>query len=94
MVEHYRHLRSEDAQRKMNQIRFLDRADVSRPENRNWFHVPGVDGAATIRRETSKMEGLSGWDKRRGSGLENATRNPKICPSDWYRRKTLVARSY
>jgi len=27
MVEHYRHLRSEDAQRKMNQIRFLDRAD-------------------------------------------------------------------
>ena len=27
MVEHYRHLRSEDAQRKMNQIRFLERAD-------------------------------------------------------------------
>lgn len=31
MVEHYRHLRSEDAQRKMNQIRFLDRSDESRP---------------------------------------------------------------
>lgn len=31
MVEHYRHLRSEDAQRKMNQIRFLDRAD-GRPD--------------------------------------------------------------
>jgi integrase len=28
MVEHYRHLRSEDAQRKMNQIRFLDRPEV------------------------------------------------------------------
>jgi len=31
MVEHYRHLRSEDAQRKMNQIRFLERAD-GRPD--------------------------------------------------------------
>lgn len=27
MVEHYRHLRGEDAQRKMNQIRFLDRPE-------------------------------------------------------------------
>jgi integrase len=27
MVEHYRHLRGEDAQRKMSQIRFLDRAE-------------------------------------------------------------------
>ena len=27
MVEHYRHLRREDAQRKMNQIRFLERGD-------------------------------------------------------------------
>lgn len=32
MVEHYRHLRSEDARRKMNQIRFLDRAD-GRPDD-------------------------------------------------------------
>ena len=31
MVEHYRHLRSEDAQRKMNQIRFLERAE-GRPQ--------------------------------------------------------------
>ncbi|WP_425614245.1 tyrosine-type recombinase/integrase [Anatilimnocola sp. NA78] len=27
MVEHYRHLRGEDAQRKMSQIRFLDRVE-------------------------------------------------------------------
>ena len=31
MVEHYRHLRREDAQRKMNQIRFLERVD-GRPD--------------------------------------------------------------
>lgn len=39
MVEHYRHLRSEDAQRKMNQIRFLERAE-GRPEV---IHEPGVE---------------------------------------------------
>jgi hypothetical protein len=27
MVEHYRHLRDEDAQRKMEQIEFMDRED-------------------------------------------------------------------
>lgn len=39
MVEHYRHLRSEDAQRKMNQIRFLEQADGRPAMNRE----PGVD---------------------------------------------------
>jgi len=28
MVEHYRHLRSEDAQRKMSQVDFLGRQDT------------------------------------------------------------------
>jgi integrase len=32
MVQHYRHLRSEDAQRKMSQIRFLDRVAEVRPD--------------------------------------------------------------
>lgn len=39
MVEHYRHLRSKDAQRKMNRIRFLERADSRPATNRE----PSVD---------------------------------------------------
>jgi len=62
MVEHYRHLRCEDAQRKMNQIRFLERAD-GRPEmNREPASATASDNQEEIcatNIETSETSGRS-----------------------------------
>ena len=62
MVEHYRHLRSEDAQRKMNQIQFLERVD-GRPD----MNCEPASGTASgnqeetcaTNMETSKTSGRS-----------------------------------
>jgi hypothetical protein len=54
MVEHYRHLRSEDAQRKMNLIQFLDPAEATQPADNQC--EPGVDQAAANNQENPSQE--------------------------------------